>query len=34
MALAKWTKAFLTNDVASVELAVVVSGYLKEAGRQ
>jgi hypothetical protein len=34
VALARWTKALLTDDVASVELAVVVDGYLKEAGRQ
>ena len=34
MGLAKWTKALLTDDVASAELALVVGGYLKEAGRQ
>jgi len=35
VALARWTAALLTDDeVASVELAMVVGGYLKGAGRQ
>jgi len=35
MGLARWTKALLIDDeVASAKLAVVVGGYLKEAGRQ
>jgi len=34
VAPARWTKAFLTDDLASVELALVVGGYLKEAGWQ
>jgi hypothetical protein len=34
MGLARWTKALLIDDeAASAKLAVVVGGYLKEAGR-